>query len=122
MRDSLTHKGSAVARTSKYITPSISQSKLHQYGVTKSGFKKLELMGLLLRVYYDQASYSLSLLYSDVQDEKPTAFNAQLARLGLRAFLKMVLEDNFAHSDLHPGNIIVCRLTWLPSSLPFAPA
>lgn len=67
-------------------------------------------MGLLLRVYYDQASYSPSLLYSDVKDEKPTAFNAQLARLGLRAFLKMVLEDNFAHSDLHPGNIIVCRL------------
>eukprot|EP01134_Creolimax_fragrantissima_P002336 CFRG2336T1 len=30
-----------------------------------------------------------------------------LARTGLKAFMKMVLQDNFVHGDLHPGNIIV---------------
>lgn len=31
-----------------------------------------------------------------------------LARAGLRAFLTMMLQHNFVHADLHPGNIIVC--------------
>ncbi|KAI0034188.1 ABC1-domain-containing protein [Vararia minispora EC-137] len=34
-------------------------------------------------------------------------FSDQLAELGLDAFLKMLLLDNFVHSDLHPGNIFV---------------
>ncbi|VDB86595.1 unnamed protein product [Peniophora sp. CBMAI 1063] len=34
-------------------------------------------------------------------------YNDQLAELGLDAFLKMLLLDNFVHSDLHPGNIFV---------------
>jgi aarF domain-containing kinase len=33
--------------------------------------------------------------------------NRRLARLGLRAYLKMLLYDNFVHADLHPGNILV---------------
>ncbi|KAJ1560601.1 hypothetical protein HK405_006542 [Cladochytrium tenue] len=30
-----------------------------------------------------------------------------VAKLGIRAFLKMLLADNFVHADLHPGNILV---------------
>ena len=33
--------------------------------------------------------------------------NAELARLGLRTFLTMLLRHNFVHADLHPGNILV---------------
>ena len=31
----------------------------------------------------------------------------KLANIGVKAFLKMVLIDNFVHGDLHPGNILV---------------
>jgi ubiquinone biosynthesis protein len=31
----------------------------------------------------------------------------RIARLGLRALLKMIFEDGFVHADLHPGNIFV---------------
>jgi ubiquinone biosynthesis protein len=31
----------------------------------------------------------------------------RVARLGLRAMLKMIFEDGFVHADLHPGNIFV---------------
>ncbi|ETW87038.1 hypothetical protein HETIRDRAFT_166565 [Heterobasidion irregulare TC 32-1] len=34
-------------------------------------------------------------------------YDDQLAELGLDAFLNMLLLDNFVHSDLHPGNIMV---------------
>ena len=33
--------------------------------------------------------------------------NQHLARLGMRMFLKMMIDDNFIHSDLHPGNLLV---------------
>lgn len=33
----------------------------------------------------------------------------ELAKLGLQMFMKMVFEDNFMHSDLHPGNMLVRR-------------
>eukprot|EP00026_Physarum_polycephalum_P006512 Phypoly_transcript_06556.p1 GENE.Phypoly_transcript_06556~~Phypoly_transcript_06556.p1 ORF type:complete len:278 (+),score=21.15 Phypoly_transcript_06556:911-1744(+) len=33
--------------------------------------------------------------------------NAKLASMGFNAYLKMMLIDNFTHSDLHPGNILV---------------
>ncbi|TFK77342.1 ABC1-domain-containing protein [Pluteus cervinus] len=43
-------------------------------------------------------------------------FDEQLATIGLDAFLNMLLLDNFVHSDLHPGNIMVkfCKppTTW----------
>jgi len=35
------------------------------------------------------------------------AFDEDIAGLGLDAFLKMLLLDNFIHADLHPGNIMV---------------
>ncbi|KAH9486519.1 ABC1 family protein C21C3.03, mitochondrial [Psilocybe cubensis] len=34
-------------------------------------------------------------------------FDDQLATFGLDAFLNMLLLDNFVHSDLHPGNIMI---------------
>ena len=34
-------------------------------------------------------------------------YNKSLAYMGLDAFLRMLLLDNFVHADLHPGNIIV---------------
>ncbi|KZO95973.1 ABC1-domain-containing protein [Calocera viscosa TUFC12733] len=34
-------------------------------------------------------------------------FDEQLANMGLDAFLNMLLLDNFVHTDLHPGNIMV---------------
>lgn len=37
----------------------------------------------------------------------------RIGTVGVQAFLKMVLLDNFCHSDLHPGNIIV-RMDKLP--------
>ncbi|KIJ66310.1 hypothetical protein HYDPIDRAFT_109306 [Hydnomerulius pinastri MD-312] len=34
-------------------------------------------------------------------------FDDQMATIGLDAFLNMLLLDNFVHSDLHPGNIMI---------------
>ncbi|KAG9314034.1 hypothetical protein JVU11DRAFT_4813 [Chiua virens] len=34
-------------------------------------------------------------------------FDEQVATIGLDAFLNMLLLDNFVHSDLHPGNIMI---------------
>ncbi|KAI9569460.1 hypothetical protein HD554DRAFT_2020365 [Boletus coccyginus] len=34
-------------------------------------------------------------------------FDGQVATIGLDAFLNMLLLDNFVHSDLHPGNIMI---------------
>ncbi|KAL3615035.1 hypothetical protein CASFOL_040696 [Castilleja foliolosa] len=33
--------------------------------------------------------------------------NSALAHIGTHALLKMLLEDNFVHADMHPGNILV---------------
>eukprot|EP00873_Tetraselmis_striata_P040137 jgi/Tetstr1/460401/TSEL_000079.t2 len=33
--------------------------------------------------------------------------NQAIARIGCRTYLKMLLVDNYLHSDLHPGNILV---------------
>ena len=37
----------------------------------------------------------------------PAACNTQIVALGVDAYLKMLLHDNFVHTDLHPGNILV---------------
>jgi len=34
-------------------------------------------------------------------------FDDKIAQIGLDAFLNMLLLDNFVHSDLHPGNIMI---------------
>ncbi|KAJ3412990.1 hypothetical protein HDV05_008641 [Chytridiales sp. JEL 0842] len=36
-----------------------------------------------------------------------TPYDIELARIGIQAFLKMLIVDNFVHTDLHPGNILV---------------
>ncbi|GJN11384.1 hypothetical protein PR202_ga29571 [Eleusine coracana subsp. coracana] len=36
-----------------------------------------------------------------------TRMARDLAHIGTYAFLKMLLEDNFIHADMHPGNILV---------------
>jgi aarF domain-containing kinase len=34
-------------------------------------------------------------------------WNRRLAQMGLNTFFKMLLQDNFVHADLHPGNILI---------------
>jgi len=34
---------------------------------------------------------------------EPHAINTQIVALGVDAYLKMLLSDNFVHTDLHPG-------------------
>ncbi|KAJ3185314.1 hypothetical protein HDU85_001364 [Gaertneriomyces sp. JEL0708] len=48
--------------------------------------------GLLLRTFLENG---------------PTPYDRQIAQIGVSAFLKMILRDNFFHCDLHPGNILV---------------
>lgn len=38
---------------------------------------------------------------------EPSPFNTQIVSLGVDTYLKMLLADNFVHTDLHPGNIMV---------------
>jgi len=38
-------------------------------------------------------------------EEQP--WNRKLAQMGLNTLFKMLLEDNFVHADLHPGNILI---------------
>ena len=42
-----------------------------------------------------------------VQEISTSLENSDLAELGCHMFLKMLFEDNFVHSDLHPGNVLV---------------
>jgi len=37
----------------------------------------------------------------------PSAANTQIVNLGIDTYLRMLLKDNFVHTDLHPGNIMV---------------
>lgn len=38
--------------------------------------------------------------------KEASSINTQIVGLGVDAFLKMLLVDNFVHTDLHPGNIL----------------
>ncbi|MEJ5348305.1 MAG: AarF/UbiB family protein [Desulfosoma sp.] len=55
---------------------------------------------------------------SEVMVEAESEEKFQLARLGLKAMVKQILEDGFFHADPHPGNILVtetgaiCLLDW----------
>ena len=42
-----------------------------------------------------------------VEGGKLMEANRLLARLGMKMFMKMMVDDNFIHSDLHPGNLLV---------------
>ena len=39
--------------------------------------------------------------------KNPSELNTKIVTLGVDAYLKMLLTDNFVHTDLHPGNILV---------------
>lgn len=54
-----------------------------------------------------QTGYPISCLF-DLPSTSPDiiAIKRQIATLGLRSFLQMLLWDNFVHADLHPGNIM----------------
>lgn len=66
-------------------------------------------MGRLLRSCRDRtAAYSARSYSSNLDDQETvTPLFKDIADKGLDAFLKMLLIDNFLHSDLHPGNIFV---------------
>lgn len=42
-----------------------------------------------------------------LQDVVCSKANSDVAELGCHMFLKMLFEDNFVHSDLHPGNVLL---------------
>jgi len=61
--------------------------------------------------FYGKTTYNKSDKMSEEEFEKERKKTLKegehLARLGLKAYLKMMLHDNFIHADLHPGNILV---------------
>nr|CAD7196560.1 unnamed protein product [Timema douglasi] len=42
-----------------------------------------------------------------VLKDRQEEIHTKLAEVGINTILKMVFEDNFAHGDLHPGNMLV---------------
>jgi aarF domain-containing kinase len=56
---------------------------------------------VLVESYIDAVPLNMFLRYGS------PVFNAQIAKMGLNAFLKMLLIDNHIHADMHPGNIFV---------------
>ncbi|KAJ3112608.1 hypothetical protein HDU96_004384 [Phlyctochytrium bullatum] len=40
-------------------------------------------------------------------NSNPTAFDEDLSRLGLLAFMRMLFRHNLTHADLHPGNVLI---------------
>eukprot|EP00208_Stichococcus_sp_RCC1054_P004010 CAMPEP_0206149134 /NCGR_PEP_ID=MMETSP1473-20131121/37622_1 /ASSEMBLY_ACC=CAM_ASM_001109 /TAXON_ID=1461547 /ORGANISM="Stichococcus sp, Strain RCC1054" /LENGTH=1096 /DNA_ID=CAMNT_0053546583 /DNA_START=242 /DNA_END=3533 /DNA_ORIENTATION=+ len=46
----------------------------------------------------------------------PQPFNTEIVGLGVNAYLHMLLEDSYVHTDLHPGNIFVSIQESKPSS------
>jgi hypothetical protein len=55
--------------------------------------------------------------------KEPAAINTQIVALGVDAYLKMLLTDNFVHTDLHPGEGLaglsrVWQAWWLGFSVP----
>jgi predicted unusual protein kinase regulating ubiquinone biosynthesis (AarF/ABC1/UbiB family) len=62
-------------------------------------------------------------------DDAPLAFKKDVAARGLAAFLTMLFDHNFAHGDLHPGNVLLrpravrqARQASPPASPPASPA
>nr|KAJ3420424.1 hypothetical protein HK105_005691 [Polyrhizophydium stewartii] len=58
----------------------------------------------------------------NVIERGPTVFDREIATIGLRAFMKMVLQDNFCHADLHPGNVLVTFERKIPNASLFSTA
>ena len=52
-------------------------------------------------------SFMRGIHLKDILKLKCAPFNDEIVQLGLQAIVKMILKDNFLHTDLHPGNILV---------------
>lgn len=64
--------------------------------------------GISIKQFIKQAQrYHEDAAENDALAHATNIVNKKIAKIGLVAFLKMMLDDNFIHSDLHPGNIIV---------------
>ncbi|KAI8619265.1 ABC1 family-domain-containing protein [Chytriomyces sp. MP71] len=50
--------------------------------------------------------FVLGLPFRDIVELGHTAFDDELVQIGLPAFIRMVLNHNFVHADLHAGNIL----------------
>jgi aarF domain-containing kinase len=60
-------------------------------------------------------TYEEGVSLSKYLDEKPSQLHHRIANLGLKAFYKMLIYDNFIHADCHAGNIFV-RVVPAPST------
>jgi len=65
--------------------------------------------GKILMESFEEGETLSRLLDSPTSMKDPKERRA-IGAIGVQSFLKMVLLDNFCHSDLHPGNILVQRL------------
>ncbi|KXZ56229.1 hypothetical protein GPECTOR_1g2 [Gonium pectorale] len=52
---------------------------------------------------------------------RPTPLNTAIVCLGVDTYLKMLLQDNFVHTDLHPGNIMVRMVDREGAPMPLPP-
>jgi len=94
----------------------IEQSDLRNEAVSLKKFaKNFENESLIQfpRIYEEFVSQDV-LIESFEQGEEISRFfeidsslRKSIALTGIKAFFKMLFEDNFFHSDLHPGNILV---------------
>lgn len=47
------------------------------------------------------------IIFNEIFGKPDQPWNRRLAQMGLNTLFKMLLEDNFVHADLHPGNILI---------------
>ena len=68
------------------------------------GRTKLEIRGDVSRIH---AAAEAANAAAEAAAEMVPVENRALAAIGVKTLLKMLIDDNFLHADLHPGNILV---------------
>ena len=68
------------------------------------GRTKLEIRGDVSRIH---AAAQAANAAAEAAAEMVPVENRALAAIGVKTLLKMLIDDNFLHADLHPGNILV---------------